>query len=91
MLVLGTSLGAVCIARVLPRQGFTPAPYYAVIGQVAHCPVYAHMREATACQHSTLVLDGRRDTVGGDPVFLTRPESRAERQQRVYAEHARGD
>jgi uncharacterized protein (DUF779 family) len=86
---LGTCCAAVSIARLRDRRIFSPHEYHVRLGVVAHCTVYADIRQIELCPHEILVIDLHAAPHGGSPVFVTRPESRAERQQRVYAERAR--
>ena len=86
---LGTCCAAVSIARVRDRRDFSPHEYHVRLGVVAHCSVYADIRQIELCPHEILVIELHAAPHGGSPVFVTRPESRAERQQRVFAERAR--
>ena len=86
---LGTCAAAISIARVRDRRAFTPHEHHLTLGIVAHCPVYADSRHIELCPHEMLVIELHTAQHAGSPIFVTRPESRAERQQRMFSERAR--
>lgn len=86
---LGMRCAAVSIARVHDRHNFNPHQHHVKLGVVANCTVYADIRHIEFCPHEMLVIDLHAAPHGGSPVFITRPESRSERQQRMFADSAR--
>jgi uncharacterized protein (DUF779 family) len=91
VIVLGPVCARVSVAHVRARSGYAPHRGEIRIGTLAHCPIYATRSCIETCPHERLILDvvlatGRR----GAPVFLTRPESRMERQERVFSSRAWG-
>jgi uncharacterized protein (DUF779 family) len=88
VIMLGTCCATVSIVQVADRRDFDRREYHVMLGVVAHCPVYADIRHIELCPHDTLVVDLQRGADGGRPAFVTRPESTAEQQQRVFAECA---
>jgi uncharacterized protein (DUF779 family) len=81
------------VAAARGRRGFVPNERQVRVDQVANCPVYADAEQIRMCPLEVIVLDlgWRSGTVSGDRAFVTRPESPAERQQRVFSARARGD
>ncbi len=94
VILLSNACGMVSVARVRSRPGFKPHEYEMLIGRVMDCPVYADTRQLPQRPLDTIVLDagwrsGDTGSADQDPLFVTRPESKAERQQRVFSEQAR--
>ena len=92
VILLRGPCAAVHVARTMPRREFVPREYQERIGQVADCSVYADLRHIVRCPHEVIVLElgwqvGNAD---GETSFVTRPESLAEREQRVFSERSRG-
>jgi hypothetical protein len=81
------------VARTQRRRDFLPHEHQVSIGQVAHCPVYADVRHIAQCPHEVIVLDlgWQSGAANHEPTFVTRPESKAEREQRIFSELTRGD
>lgn len=90
VIVLSTSGATVSVATVRPRHGFFPREDMTMIGQVQRCPVYADTHQLLACPYETIILDmGWRSGPPGEiRAFVTRPESKAEWQERVFTEDA---
>lgn len=92
IIVLTSACAATSIANVVPQRGFVPSQYEMIVGRIAGCPVYADSRHITGCPHDVIIIDlGRRpgEANPAKPLLVTRPESEAERQQRVFAERVR--
>jgi uncharacterized protein (DUF779 family) len=90
VIVLGATCVRLTVARVGRASGYVPGPGEVRIGTLAHCPIYASLVAVEMCCHDGLVLDlHARAGRGAAASFVTRPESRAEWQQRVFAERAR--
>ncbi len=94
VILLANSCGTVRVARVRSRPGFRPHEYEVLIGRVMDCPVYADTRQLPQRPFDTIVLDvgwrsGDTASADQDPHFVTRPESQAERQQRIFSDQAR--
>jgi uncharacterized protein (DUF779 family) len=89
VIVLGTTCATISIAHVRNCCDFHPCEDHVVLGVVAHCRVYADIRQIEFCPHNLLVVDLHTNPAGGRPTFATRPESEAERQQRVITAHSR--
>ena len=92
VIVLSGPCAISSVAAARGRRGFVPNEHQVRVGQVASCPVYADAEQIRMCPHEVIVLDAgwRSGTGSGDPAFVTRPESPAERQQRVFSARARG-
>lgn len=88
VIMLGSS-ATVSVARVYRGRGLDLDDDHVMLGTVAQCPVYMDLRHIESCFRDVLVVDLHPDAYGGDPLFVSRPESRAERQQRLFAERAR--
>lgn len=88
VIMLGSS-ATVSIARVCRSRDFSRDEDHVMLGTVAQCPVYMDIRYVESCLRDVLVVDLRPHGYGGDPLFVARPESRAERQQRMFAHRAR--
>jgi uncharacterized protein (DUF779 family) len=91
VILLGASGARVSVATVRPRAGFVPGDQHTLIGQVQGCRVYADTRSMAQSEVETIVLDlcWQAGPPGEQLAFITRPESRAEWQQHVFADHAR--
>lgn len=92
VIVLTSACATTSIANLVQQRGFVANQYQLLVGRVAGCPVYADSRHITGCPHDVIIIDlGRRSAAidPARPLLLTRPESEAERQQRVFAERAR--
>jgi len=90
VIVLGCACSGVGVARVCRATGFVTPEDLVRIGTLADSPVYADEQAAGACPHTVLILDVH-SSAEGRPVFVTRPESAAEWQQRVFGDRARRD
>jgi uncharacterized protein (DUF779 family) len=90
VIVLGSACAGIGVARVRSETGFVPVDNLVRIGTLAHCPVYADEDTVARWSHRVLILDVH-SSANGRPVFVTRPESAAEWQQRVFADRARRD
>ena len=84
VVVLAATCAQVSIARVVPQADYVPSQDEVRVGTVAHCAVYARPSAFETCPHEGLVLD--LQPAAGALVFVTRPESRAERQQRIFSQ-----
>lgn len=84
-IVLGTSCATVSVARVYLCRDFDPGEQHVPLGVLAYCQVYAESQAIEACAHDVLVIDLHANVSGREPLFVSRPESRAERQQRIFA------
>jgi hypothetical protein len=83
VIVLAPSHASLRLARVLQRRRFVPNERHVLVGTVAHCPVYADVRHTALYPNEALVMVLGRPFGIDAPVFLTRPESTGEWQQRV--------
>jgi hypothetical protein len=91
VIVLAPSRAALRLARVRQGREFVPNEHEVLVGTVAHCPVYADLRHTALYPNEALVVVlGRPCGVDDAPVFLARPESSAEWQQRVLDPRNRG-
>ncbi|MDP9091414.1 MAG: hypothetical protein M3N95_00315 [Actinomycetota bacterium] len=91
VIVLAPSRAALRLALVRQGRGFVPNEHEVLVGTVAHCPVYADSRHTALYPNEALVVVlGRPCGVDDAPVFLARPESSAEWQQRVLGPRIRG-
>jgi uncharacterized protein (DUF779 family) len=93
VIVLSGPCVILSVAAARGRRGFVPNEHQVLVDQVARCPVYADLQHITMCPHEVIVLDlgWRSGTANGERAFVTRPESPAERQQRVFSARARGE
>jgi uncharacterized protein (DUF779 family) len=91
VIVLRSACSAPSIARVRSRAAFLPQEHQVVIGSVARCPVYVDSREINSCPHETIMLDLAAAPAYGtdDTNLITRPESVAEREERIFSDHSR--
>lgn len=89
VIVLGSTSATIGIAQVRDQGEFYPDDDDVQLGTVANCCVYADISYVEPCRHDVLVLDLRTNRAGDRPAFITRPESEAERQQRVFSAQAR--
>jgi uncharacterized protein (DUF779 family) len=90
VVVLASACARVSVAHVHSEADYAPRDGEVRLGTLAHCPVYGTRDCIEMCPHAGLVLDVHVATDGrGTPVFFTRPESAAERQQRVFCKQAR--
>jgi hypothetical protein len=87
VLVISGTASAPAIVHLRPRLEFRPQPSNVVVGQVASCLVYADEGSISLCPHELLVLTPAR--VDGERLvsLITRPESEAEAQQRLFDRH----
>jgi len=88
VIVLSPACARVSVAHVHTEVDYVPGPGEVRLGTLAHCPIYADRGSIETCPHDGLVLDlhavaDRR----GAAVFVTRPESAAERQERIFCHH----
>lgn len=90
VIVLSSACVGISAARVRSEIGFVPPDRLVRIGNLAHCPVYADQHVIAMCPHAGLILDMHSPT-NGTPGFVTRPESAAEWQQRIFSDRARRD
>jgi uncharacterized protein (DUF779 family) len=92
VIVLSGPCAISSVAAARGRRGFVPNEHQVRVDQVANCPVYADAEQIRMCPHEVIVLDlgWHSGTGSGDRAFVTRPESPAERQQRVFSARARG-
>lgn len=90
VIVLSSACAGISAARVRSEVGFVPSDRLVRIGTLAHCPVYADPGVVALCPHAGLILDLHLSR-NGRPVFVTRPESAAEWQQRIFSDRARRD
>lgn len=90
VIVLGATSARLSVAHVRRAAGYVAYSGEVRIGTVAHCPVYAALGCIETCPHDALVLDLHGVDARGVPVFVTRPESRVERQERILNRHAVG-
>lgn len=93
VIVLSGPCAISSVAAARSRRGFVPNEHQVRVAQIARCPVYADARQIRMCPHEVIVLDlgWRSGAAGGDRAFVTRPESRAEHQQRIFSARARGE
>jgi uncharacterized protein (DUF779 family) len=93
VIVLTGPCATVQVAITQNGRDFVPHAHHVRIGGVADCPVYADIEHIAQCPHEVIVLDLSWQAGAGkyDPAFVTRPESKAEREQRVFSKLARGD
>jgi uncharacterized protein (DUF779 family) len=87
VVVLSPACARVSVAHVHSEVDYVPRPGEVRLGTLAHCPIYADPRSVETCPHDGLVLDLHAADRRGPAVFVTRPESAAERQQRVFSHH----
>jgi uncharacterized protein (DUF779 family) len=90
VIVLSSACAGISAAQVRSEIGFVPRERLVRIGTLAHCPVYAHEKLVAMCPYSGLILDVHLST-NGTQVFVTRPESAAEWQQRIFSDCGRRD
>jgi uncharacterized protein (DUF779 family) len=90
VLVVDTACAAISIAQVRRCcDDFHPQEHQVVLGVVIQVPVYADIQHIQLCPHDVLVVDLHTKPAGGEPTFVTRPESEAERQQRIFTAQTR--
>ena len=87
VLVLSGTAAAPSIVHVRTPVGFQPGPCDVRIGEVASCLVYADAESICWCPHELLVLSPAQVDGGRLVSLVTRPESEAERQQRLFHGH----
>jgi hypothetical protein len=87
VLVISGTASAPAIVNLRPRFGFRPLSSDVIVGRVASCLVYADEAAISLCPHELLVLTPAR--VDGERLvaLVTRPESEAEAQQRLFNRH----
>ena len=87
VLVISGTASAPAIVHLRPRLGFRPLPSDVIVGKVTSCLVYADEPSISLCPHELLVLTPAR--VDGERLvsLITRPESEAEAQQRLFNRH----
>jgi uncharacterized protein (DUF779 family) len=92
VIVLSGPCALSSVAAARGRRGFLPGEHQVLVGELVHCPVYADDRQITMCPHEVIVLDvgWRSGSSSGERTFVTRPESTAEHQQRIFSARARG-
>lgn len=88
IIVLGSTCAGSGVAHVRDATAFVAPDRLVRIGTLAHCPVYADREAVAICPHTGLILDVH-PSANGRPVFVTRPESSAEWQQRAFNGRAR--
>jgi hypothetical protein len=92
VLTLESACSGVSLAHTCPESEFAPTDHHVRIGTVAHCSVEADRACIALCPHDELTLDLHAPRDGNaPPLFMTRPASVAERQQRMFSACARGD
>jgi uncharacterized protein (DUF779 family) len=91
VLTLNSACTGLCVAHICPEFEFTPTDHHVQIGAVAQCSVYAERSRITLCPHDELMLDLRAGDSTAPPLFMTRPASAAESQQRLFSACARGE
>ena len=88
VIVLSSACAGISAARVCREVGFVPSDRLVRIGTLADCPVYADQEVVAMCPHAGLILDVYSST-NDRLVFVIRPESTAEWQQRIFSDRAR--
>lgn len=83
VIVLGPTCAGTNVAHVHNESAFIPRDRVVGIGTLAQCPVYADREAVAMCPHTGLILDVHT-SANGRPVFVIRPESAAEWQQRAF-------
>jgi uncharacterized protein (DUF779 family) len=92
VVLLDSACSGVSLAHICPESDFTPTDHQVWIGAVAHCSVHADRACIALCPHTELTLDLHAPRDGNaPPLFMTRPASVAERQQRLFSACARGE
>ncbi|HEX2307130.1 MAG TPA: hypothetical protein VHI14_02275 [Jatrophihabitantaceae bacterium] len=86
-LVMTGAAAAPSIVHVRPLAGFRPGPGDVLIAQLASCLVYADEDSICSCPHEQIVLSPARLDGPRLVSLVTRPESEAERQQRLFNCH----
>jgi hypothetical protein len=86
-LVIGGAAAAPSIVHVRPLAGFRPGPGDVLIAQLASCMVYADEESICSCPHEQIVLSPARLDGPRLVSLVTRPESDAERQERLFNRH----
>lgn len=90
VIVLSSACAGISAARVRREAGFVPPDRLVRIGTLAECSVYADQEFVAMCPHAGLILDVH-STTNDRQVFVTRPESAAEWQQRIFSDRGRRD
>jgi uncharacterized protein (DUF779 family) len=86
-LVMTGAAAAPSIVHVRPLAGFRQGPRDVLIAQLASCLVYADEESICSCPHEQIVLSPARLDGPRLVSLVTRPESEAERQQRLFNRH----
>jgi uncharacterized protein (DUF779 family) len=86
-LVITGGAAAPSIVHVRPLAGFRPGPGDVLIAKLASCVVYADEESICSCPHEQIVLSPARLDGPRLVSLVTRPESEAERQQRLFNRH----
>jgi hypothetical protein len=86
-LVMTGAAAAPSIVHIRPLVGFRPRSGDVLIAQLASCLVYADEESICSCPHEQIVLSPARLDGPRLVSLVTRPESEAERQQRLFNCH----